>query len=230
MHMKPRQRVSLTVLGLVAIACAASPALAQMEHQAGGYLLGSFPISDWGKIAGFGMGLDATDIIRLGPEKPLAWRLSTGVIYNFSRTEDVPASNLLPASALELETKNWSLLFGIGPEFGKRDGDVMPFIYGTAGFDTYWTSSTLQGTASGLPYEAEHGDSRISFAWAAGLGLRRRVMEGYLGELSVEFRQGSSHHFLLPEQITEDATGVHADRATRSSDQIIVRLGTVIAQ
>jgi len=189
-----------------------------------------YKAAGWGKIAGFGMGLDATDIIRLGPEKPLAWRLSTGVIYNFSRTEDVPASNLLPASALELETKNWSLLFGIGPEFGKRDGDVMPFIYGTAGFDTYWTSSTLQGTASGLPYEAEHGDSRISFAWAAGLGLRRRVMEGYLGELSVEFRQGSSHHFLLPEQITEDATGVHADRATRSSDQIIVRLGTVIAQ
>ncbi|HET9328396.1 MAG TPA: hypothetical protein VFQ05_16640 [Candidatus Eisenbacteria bacterium] len=227
--MKPRHRVFLIVLGLAAIASSSSPALAQMEHQAGGYLLGSFPISDWGKIAGFGMGLDATDIIRFGPNKPLSWRVSTGVVYNFSRTEEVPPTNLLPTSSLELETKNWSLLFGIGPEFGKRDGHIMPFMYGTAGFDTYWTSSTLQGTAGGLAYEAEHGDSRISFAWAAGLGLRRRVMEGYMGELSVEFRQGASHHFLLPEQITEDVTGVHADRASRSSNQIIVRLGTVIS-
>jgi hypothetical protein len=225
--MKFRHRLICIVLGLAAISSGWTPASAQ-EQLGGGYVTGSFPIGDWGKIAGFGVGLDGTDIIRLAPDKPFAWRLTTGLLYNFSRTVDVPPANLLPTSKLDLETKNWSLLFGVGPELAKRGGNVEPFLYGTVGFDTYWTSSTLHGTAAGLPYEAEHGDSRISFAWAGGLGIRRHVGGGYMGELSAEYRSGFDHQFLLPDEIKEDASGVHADRKSRSSDQILVRLGTVL--
>src|SRR6185369_4393382 len=189
-RMKSLRIALLLTLCSITYALAARPAAAQSEWSTGGYLLGSFPMNDWGKIAGFGTGLDATDILRFGQEKPFAWRLSTGVIYNFARTEDVPPANLLPTSKLELETKNWSLLFGIGPEIGKRTGEVQPFIYGTAGFDTYWTQSTLSGTAGGLPYESDHGDSRLSFAWAGGFGVRRVVSQGYRGEISLEYRSG----------------------------------------
>jgi hypothetical protein len=215
------------VAGIVATT---SPASAQLEHLAGGYIVSSFPTGDWGEIAGFGLALDGTDVIRMGPEKPLAWRLSSGLLYNFSRTVDVPQSNVGANDRLELETKNWSILFGFGPEFGKRTGPVMPFVYGTVGFDTYWTSSTLQGTVGGSAYEAEHGDSRLSFAWAAGVGVRRRVSEGVLGEFSVEYRSGSDHRFLLPSEVTASGGNVVADRASRVSDQILVRLGTVFAQ
>jgi hypothetical protein len=227
--MKPSHRLLSLTLCLVALAAGTGSASAQMEHQAGGYFVGSFPTGDWGQIAGFGLALDGTDIVRFGPEKPLQWRVSSGLLYNFSRTVSVPSSNLLPTSQLDLETKNWSLVFGLGPELAKRGGSVVPFVYGVAGFDTYWTSSELFGTAAGLPYSVEHGDSRISFAWAAGGGFRRRVTGGYMAELSVEYRSGLEHHFVLPEQVREDATGVHADRASRQSDQILVRLGTVIA-
>src|SRR5205823_4318978 len=182
----------LVLLCATALAAGARPAAAQYRHLAGGYLLGGFPMGDWGKIAGFGMGVDATDVIHK-PEKVLSWRLSTAVLYNFSRTADVPQQNLQSANdKLSLETKNWSLLFGIGPEFSKP-GPVSPFIYGTAGFDTYWTSSTLSGTAGGAPHDSEHGDSRLSFAWAGGLGLRRTIMPGHMGELSVEYRSGLTH-------------------------------------
>jgi hypothetical protein len=175
------------------------------------------------------MALDGTDIIRMGPEKPLAWRVSTGLLYNFARTVGIPQSSLGPNDKLDLETKNWSLMFGIGPEFGKRSGPVAPFIFGTAGFDTYWTSSTLAGTVGGLPYTAEHGDSRIAFAWAAGVGIRRKVAEGYQGELSVEYRSGSTHHYLRPGDVSASGTQVTANRESHTSDQIIVRLGTVLA-
>jgi hypothetical protein len=221
--------VALLTLCSAALVAGARPASAQLEHQAGGYLIGSFPSGDWGKIAGFGVGLDATDIVRFGPNKPFAWRLSTGLLYNFSRTETVPPENLSPNSLLELETKNWSLTFGIGPELAKRGGPIVPFIYGTGGFDTYWTSSTLSGTAGGSPYETKHGDSRITFAWAVGAGLRRQVAEGYQGELSVEWRSALAHKFLLPDEVTGSGSTVFTDRASRQSDQIIVRIGTVFA-
>jgi len=227
--MKSLRIALLLTLCSITYALAARPAAAQSEWSTGGYLLGSFPMNDWGKVAGFGTGLDATDILRFGQEKPFAWRLSTGVIYNFARTEDVPPANLLPTSKLELETKNWSLLFGIGPEIGKRTGEVQPFIYGTAGFDTYWTQSTLSGTAGGLPYESDHGDSRLSFAWAGGFGVRRVVSQGYRGEISLEYRSGSTHKFLIPDEVTEDLGGVHTHRDGHTSDQLILRVGTVFA-
>lgn len=227
--MRQSRNAILLVLSLVVAMAGAAPATAQVEHQAGGYVIGSFPMGDWGEVAGFGLALDGTDIIRMGPEKPLAWRLSSGLLYNFSRTASVPPANIGPNDRLDLETKNWSLLFGIGPELGKREGPIRPFIYGTAGFDTYWTSSTLSGTVGGLPYSAEHGDSRIAFAWAAGGGLRRQITEGIQGELSVEYRSGTAHKFVLPGEVTTSGTAVFADRASRSSDQILVRLGTVLS-
>ena len=185
--MKSSRSALLLLLCAAAVVAGARPASAQIKQMAGGYLMGSFPMGDWGKIAGFGLALDGTDIIRK-PQKALAWRVSSGVLYNFSRTEGVPKSNIGANDKLDLETKNWSLLFGLGPEFSKP-GPVSPFLYGTVGFDTYWTSSTLSGTVGGSPHSSEHGDSRIAFAWAAGAGVRRQVMPGHMGELSVEYRQ-----------------------------------------
>ena len=225
--MRSSRSALLLLLGSAAIVAGASPASAQ-HHLAGGYMMGSFPMGDWGKIAGFGLAVDGTDIVRK-PQKALAWRLSTGLLYNFSRTEGVPASNLTGSSALDLETKNWSLLFGLGPELSKP-GPISPFLYGTVGFDTYWTSSTLSGTAGGAPHSSEHGDSRLSFAWAAGAGLRRQVMPGHLGELSVEYRSGNPHNFILPGDVTNTGTTVHTSRDSHTSDQILVRFGTLLGE
>jgi hypothetical protein len=233
MQMRRSQSALLILLCATALAACARPASAQYRHLAGGYLLGGFPMGDWGKIAGFGLGVDATDVIHK-PEKVLAWRLSTAVLYNFSRTEDVPQQNLQTNDKLQLETKNWSLLFGIGPEFSKP-GPVSPFIYGTVGFDTYWTQSTLSGTVNGpgggMSHESEHGDSRLAFAWAAGVGVRRTIMPGHMGELSVEYRSGDPHKFILPDEVKTNGSGaVFTSRDSRTSNQIVVRFGTVFGE
>jgi opacity protein-like surface antigen len=229
MQMRRSRSALLILLCATALAGFTRPASAQYRHLAGGYLLGGFPMGDWGKIAGFGLGVDATDVIHK-PEKVLAWRLSTAVLYNFSRTEDVPQQNLQTANdKLSLETKNWSLLFGIGPEFSKP-GPVSPFIYGTVGFDTYWTQSTLSGTAGGAPHDSDHGDSRLAFAWAGGVGVRRTIMPGHMGELSVEYRSGDPHKFILPDEVTNTGTAVHTNRDSHTSNQIVVRFGTVFGE
>jgi len=231
-------RVSLTALSLATAAFAvARPASAKdtdgtssthLKQLAAGYFLGSFPTGDWGKTAGFGFGLDGTDVIQRRAGSPFAIRSSLGLLYNFSRTVDVPSANVGPNDKLTIETKNWSLLFGLGPEWSARNKEVTPFIYGTAGFDTYWTKSELAGTAVGLPYSAEHGDSRIAFAWAAGLGLRRQLTPGKSAELSAEYRSGVTHEFLRPEDVKVINGGVVANRTSHTSDQILIRLGTVL--
>lgn len=212
----------------MSLVASTTPAPADIQHLAGGYVVGSFPTGDWGEIAGFGLALDATDVVKRDTDKWFSVRSSFGLLYNFSRTVDVPAANLGPTDRLTIETKNWSLLFGIGPELSAPNQTVTPFVFGTAGFDTYWTSSELAGTAVGLPYAAEHGDSRIAFAWGAGAGIRREVGEGRMTELSFEYRSGSPHQFLLPTDVNVSGGGVQADRREHRSDQYLIRLGVVL--
>ena len=216
-----------TVIAVAALAAGATAARADRSTLSGGYFTGGFPIGDWGKIAGFGLGMDEATIVHPDANKPLAVRGSLGLHYNFSRTTDVPSANLGANDKLELETKNWSLFFGLGPELAVTHGDVRPFVFGTVGFDTYWTSSNLSGTVGGLPYDAAHGDSRLGFAWSGGLGARRKVSAGVMGELSVEYRSGSGHEYLQPDQITASGASVNAKRDARTTNQIIVRVGTL---
>src|SRR5262249_15467415 len=191
------------------------------------YLVGSFPTGDWGKIAGFGLALDGANVTR--PHgKPFGLRSNLGLLYNFSRTVDVPAANVGASDKLSIETKNWSLFFGLGPEFSMPNKDVTPFVFGTVGFDTYWTKSELAGTALGTAYSAKHGDSRIAFAWSGGVGVRRKVAPGYHMELSAEYRSGIRHDFLLPEDVSVSGGAVDARRDSHTSDQIPIRLGTVL--
>jgi hypothetical protein len=219
---------SIAILIALVSMSAATLSHAEKAFLAGAYVTGGFPLGDWGKIAGFGLGIDNTDVLVPDINKPLRLRGSTGLHYNFSRTESVPQANMGPNDQLELETKNWSLFFGLGPEFGKTEGDVRPFVFGTIGADTYWTSSTLSGTVGGLPYSAKHGDSRIGFAWSAGLGVRRSLAEGVMGELSAEYRSGSGHRFLLPDEVTTSGTAVNASRDSHTTNQIIIRFGTLL--
>jgi opacity protein-like surface antigen len=219
---------SVIVLTLAAaLAATATPAAAAVQQLAGGYLTGSFPTGDWGKIAGFGLGLDATDVLKKDTTKWFSMRSNFGVNYNFSRTVDVPVANVGPSDKLSIETKNWSLLFGIGPELSAPNKAVTPFVFGTVGFDTYWTGSELSGTAGGTSYSAEHGDSRISFAWGAGGGIRREVVKGSWTELSLEYRSGTDHQYLRPDDVTVSGGVVKADRTSHQSDQFLIRLGTV---
>jgi len=201
--------------------------------ETGGYAISGFTLGDWSKIAGFPLGFQTSNIITPNPDKPLRIRSLVGLMYNFSRTVNVPQQNYGNANdLLQLTTKNTSVLFGIGPEFGPSKGDSQPFVYGTVGFDTYWTSSNLAGTVNGKPYYSSNGDSRIGFAWAAGLGIRKVVGHGEKLELSAEYRSGNGHRYLKPDQITttpgNDSPTMSRD--SRSTDQIVIRLGSTLGQ
>jgi hypothetical protein len=215
---------------LVAVAAVAltSTAQAQIELTEGGYIVFGFPSGDWGDVAGFSMGFDGTNITRPDPEKQFAVRSSLGWAFNFSKTVDVPQANT-GANDLTLQTSNNTLWFGIGPEFGNAKGATRPFVFGTAGFDVYWTNSKLLGTVANQKYEANVGSTSTVFAWSAGAGLRKDMKKAPGGkvELSAEYRSGIGHKYVVPGEVTSSGSTVVWDRTSHNADQILVRFGTV---
>jgi hypothetical protein len=195
----------------------------------GGYLVGGFPMGDWSKVAGAAMGLEGTNIVRLDASQLFAFRSTLGWEYNFSRTVDVSSSNLAPGDQLAIQTSNNTLYFGIGPELSKPSGPARGFIYGTVGFNTNWTNGGLDGTVAGNRYSSNVGATSTVFAWSVGGGLRK-VMKGVPGgkiELSAEYRSGTGHNYLLPDDVHSSGGSVAWDRKGHAQDQVLVRLGTV---
>jgi hypothetical protein len=223
------QRVLVCVSVAFMLVSGAATSRAERIYLEGGYLVGGFPSGDWSKVAGAAMGLEGTNIVRLDPTQLIAFRSTLGWEYNFSRTVDVPSSQLAPGDQLAIKTSNNTLYFGIGPELSKPTGPARGFVYATVGFNTNWTNGGLDGTVAGNRYSAKVGATSTVFAWSAGGGLRK-TMKGVPGgkiELSAEYRSGTGHNYLLTDDVHSAAGNVTWERKGHAQDQILVRLGTV---
>lgn len=202
---------------------------AQPSLKEGGYVVGEFPSGDWADVAGAGLGLDGTTVVHTSPSRPFAARSEFGIGWNFTRTVPVPQSNVGPLTTLELETSDFSLWLGLGPEFSKAEGSVVPFIFGTIGLNVNWMNQSLSGTVNALNYDANVGAAGTVFAWSAGGGIRKMMpnVPGGRVELSAEYRSGMDFKYVVPDEVKESTGSVFWDRTKHNQDQILVRLGTV---
>lgn len=195
--------------------------------ETGGYFSGSFPSGDWGKVAGFGLGLENSSMVFPDPAKAFGFRQGSSLMYNFGRTVDVPSANLGTNTSLQIETANTSVWLGMGPALCKRSGDLRPFVYGTIGVAFNWIDSHLKGNVQGAGYDATVGQTSTTFAWTAGAGFSKPMssLPGGRIELSAEYRSGIDQDYLLPEEVTSSGSTVTWHRTHQNADQIIVRLG-----
>src|SRR5262249_11724915 len=203
-EMRAPRILLLAVLSAASLAVAVNAVHAQPTLKEGGYLVGEFPTGDWAEAAGAGLGLDGTSVVHTNPSRPLAVRSQFGIGYNFSRTVNVPQANVGPLTTLELETSNFSLWFGIGPELSPDQGNVVPFVFGTVGLNVNWMNQSLSGTVNALNYDANVGAAGTVFAWSAGGGLRKEMptFPGRRVELSAEYRSGVDAKYVMPDEVT----------------------------
>jgi hypothetical protein len=195
--------------------------------QAGGYITSSFPTGDWGDVAGFGLGLENATVVYPDSVKPFGIRQGASLIFNFSKTIDIPASQLDSNTSMSLDTHNTSLWLGIGPEFAKHTGNARPFLYGTAGFTFNWIGSKLTGDVQGSGYDAVVGQTSTTFTWTAGAGISKPMASGARFELSAEYRANTSMSYLLPGEVSSSGSNVTWDRTNQAANQFIIRIGIV---
>lgn len=221
------RRITIAAALLTIWSLTAGVAHASASAEAGGYFSGSFPSGDWGKVAGFGLGLENSTIVFPNPTSAFGFRQGSSLMYNFNRTVDVPSASLGTNTSLQIETANTSVWLGTGPALCKRDGNYRPFVYGTIGVAFNWIDSHLKGNVQGAGYDATVGQTSTTFAWTAGAGISKPMssLPGGRIELSAEYRSGLDQDFLLPEEVSSSGSTVVWHRTHQNADQIIVRLG-----
>lgn len=137
------------------------------------------PTGEFREFVDWGGGLGTYGIVNFDRRNRIGLRVGGSfVVYGH---ESYPAQ-LLPRSGriwVDVQTENFIVDFGVGPQFTFGRGPVRPYMYGTAGFSYFATVSSLDGVSGGPDFAHTTNFDDVTYALTGGggllLGLSRRV-------------------------------------------------------
>jgi len=128
---------------------------------------------DWG--GGFGM----YGVVNFNRRSQIGLRFGGSLlVYGHER---YPAQIVPGVSRIwvDVQTENFIVDFGVGPQITFGRGSVRPYVYGTAGFSYFATVSSLDGVDGGPDFAHTTNFDDITYALTGGggllLSLSRRV-------------------------------------------------------
>lgn len=230
----------VVILALVAMAGAAQSADAQhrrhdkVRRGPGGSfsvsLVGADAVGDLGTVVDKGFGLQFGGALPMAADGHLRIRGDLGfVVYGIERLHYCGFSCRVSS---ELTTTNNILYAGIGPELVLSDGDVQPYVYGSAGISYFVTSSSLDDRDGYGPYLQTTNYSDAVYGLWYGGGLRFRMggaRRPIFLDLGVERHDNGIANYLTRGDIVDNPDGTVTLYPNRSdADLTSFRLGVTI--
>jgi len=128
--------------------------------------------------------------------------------------------------AVNVNTANGILSFGIGPEFAYPLGRLRAYGHGLVGISRF---STLSGIGGGIMPDIVAGDENFGdsgFAWSAGAGLQLAISRRAALDLGVAYQGHGEREYLTKGGITDNADGSLSFDVKRSTANLFaLRLG-----
>lgn len=146
---------------------------------------------DLGGGAGFGG-------VLLGGDGLVGVRAEGHFIIYGAETRRVPLSPTVPFVDVDVQTTNSIFSAGAGPQVYLGRGPIRPYLYGTAGF-AYFVTSTSVNANGDEPFASttNFGDFRWAFAGGGGLSVRiRRGHNPLWLDLSAAYQRNGMTEYL----------------------------------
>lgn len=232
----------VVILALVAMAVAVAAQSADAQHRrhdevrrgpGGSFsvsLVGADAVGDLGTVVDKGFGLQLGGALPMAADGHLRIRGDLGfVVYGVERIYYCGYSCRVSS---ELTTTNNILFAGIGPELVLSDGDVQPYVYGTAGISYFVTSSSLDDQDGYGPYLQTTNYSDAVYGLKYGGGLRFRMGgrdKPIFLDLGVERHDNGIANYLTRGDVVDNPDGTVTLYPNRSdADLTSFRLGITI--
>lgn len=193
-------------------------------------LVGANAVGDLSAAVDQGFGLQLAGGFPMVEHGQLRLRIDGGfVVYGIERLQYCGISCRV---ASELTTTNNILFAGIGPEIVLSDGNVRPYLYGTAGISWFLTSSSLDDHDGYGPYLQTTNFSDAVYGLRYGGGLRVRVGGSHRPvflDLGVERHDNGIAEYLTRGDIVDNPDGSVTIYPNRSdADLMTFRFGVSI--
>lgn len=131
---------------------------------------------------------------------------------------------------MNLTTSNDIFVGGLGPEIAWPGDRLRPYVYGTAGFAYFATTSSLEGTADREDFARTNNFTDGTFAWRAGTGIQIRITDHPVWlDLGAERHWNGTVSYLREGDIIDEPDGSVTLRPRRSeADFVTFRLGVSV--
>lgn len=188
------------------------------------------PVGEFLEHVEWGGGLGMYGVVNLDRRSQIGLRVGGSfVIYGH---ESYPAQ-LLPNTGriwVDVETENFIVDFGIGPQFTFGRGPMRPYVYGTAGFSYFATVSSLDGVDGGPDFAHTTNFDDVTYALTGGGGIMFRLSRKVSLDVSTQWTLNGDVEYLTRGDIVDYPDGTIVMFPTRSEANLMTfRTGLAIA-
>lgn len=108
---------------------------------------------------------------------------------------------------VDVETENFIVDFGVGPQFTFGRGPIRPYVYGTAGFSYFATVSSLDGMDGGPDFAHTTNFDDITYALTGGGGLLMSISSRVSIDMSAQWTFNGEVDYLTRGDIEDNWDG-----------------------
>lgn len=191
------------------------------------------PQEDFRTFVDDGWGAGGSFLVKLDPAGVLALRLDANWInYGLTRTR-VPLSPTTGSLiTVDLNTSHNIFMGGVGLQLQAPAGPIRPYVGGTAGFATFWTQTSVEGTDNDdqpFAQSTNQRDGTLALSAVGGLTVPLTTSGTILLDLGATFQRNGRATY-LPPGVVRDANDnpVTREPVRSNTDMLMYRLGVRI--
>lgn len=188
------------------------------------------PTGEFQEFVDWGGGLGMYGVVNFDRRNQIGLRMGGSlVVYGH---ESYPAQ-LTPSIGriwVDVQTENFIVDFGVGPQFTFGRGPIRPYVYGTAGFSYFATVSSLDGVDGGPDFAQTTNFDDITYALTGGGGLLLNVSRRVAIDMSAQWTFNDEVDYLTRGDIEDNWDGSITVYPIRSEANLMTfRFGLAIS-
>jgi len=188
------------------------------------------PTGEFRQFVDWGGGLGLYGVVNFDRRSQIGLRFGGSLlIYGHER---YPAQ-LLPTNGriwVDVQTENFIVDFGVGPQFTFGRGPVRPYVYGTAGFAYFATVSSLDGVDGGPDFAHATNFDDVTYSLTGGGGLLMSISRRVAFDMSAQWTFNDEVDYLTRGDIVDNWDGSITVYPIRSEANLMTfRFGLAIA-
>lgn len=187
------------------------------------------PVGEFQDNVEWGAGLGMYGVVNVDRRNQVGIRLAGSfVIYGH---ESYP-TQLLPTTGrvwVDVNTDNFIVDFGVGPQFTFGRGPMRPYAFGTAGFSYFATVSSLDGVDGGPHFAETTNFDDITYALTGGGGILLDLSRKVAMDFSAQWTLNGEVDYLTRGDVVDNSDGsITLYPRTSEANLMTFRVGVAI--
>lgn len=168
------------------------------------------PVGQFRNFVDWGGGLGVYGVVNFDPGRHLGLRFDGSLLIYGHESSQAPLSRTIRRVIVDVDTDNFIVGLGVGPQITLGSGPFRPYVYGTAGFSYFATVSSVSGTATHHDFASSTNFDDFTLALTGGGGLLLGLSRGRHPvslDLSVQSTYNGEAEYLRRGGILENPDG-----------------------